>query len=733
MSGEAPSRIGKYEIRGKLGRGAMGEVFRGHDPVLGREVAIKVMSVGHADAELLQRFQREAQSAARLNHPNIITVYDFGDEDGKLYMAMELLEGHDVKDVMGKLSFEEKLGLMEQVAEALAFAHSKQVVHRDLKPANIHIQPNGQVKILDFGLAKLGSSSDMTRTGTVMGTPFYMSPEQVRGEKVDARSDIFSIGSVFYELLTDHKPFTAESMHAVLFQVLQNEPESVRRWAPDVPGIVAEVVEKCLAKEAAQRFADGGELRDALSAVHRAIDEGRGDSSSLAAEMPTEGQATIVERPKVARSGRGPGSSPRLAVAGATALRRAPEANVEEQATMVGTAGTVRGAVTRSGGSRTVRAGTPTPELASRAKLFAAVGVVVVLALGGAGYLFLKPGPAPPSPPPPSADGGLTKSLVDTQLALARRQLDDKDWKGAAHQAEQVLKLDASNAEAKQIQDTAQKTQEKIEKVAGEVRSAFEAGRVEDASAALRRLLALDPSHPAAAEFSEKLNSRFRGEAEAARQQMQTARGEAQRAGAGSGAAVADAVALARDGDAFFAKNSFADAARQFLASKIAFDRARREAARPTPLPTPIPTAVAVATPPPTPVPTPTAPPTAAPTPTAHPPTPVPTPPPPPDEEPAIRKLVADFGRAIESKNLALYKSLRPNLSPEDERKLRAAFEGTEAQQVSISIASLQVTGAEARARITRHDTFKGRSMDVRQTLVLAKGAGGWTIREITQ
>jgi serine/threonine-protein kinase len=735
MSGEVPSRIGKYEIRGKLGRGAMGEVFRGHDPVLGREVAIKVMTVGHADTELLQRFQREAQSAARLNHPNIITVFDFGDEDGKLYMAMELLEGHDVKDVMGKLSLEEKFGLMEQVAEGLAFAHSKQVVHRDLKPANIHIQPNGQVKILDFGLAKLGSSSDMTRTGTVMGTPFYMSPEQVRGEKVDARSDIFSIGSVFYELLTDHKPFTAESMHAVLFQVLQNEPEPVRKWAPQVPGVLVEVVEKCLAKDAAHRFADGGELRDALSAAHRAIDGGRGDSSSLAAEMPDGGQATIIDRPKVARSGRGPGSSPRLSVAGATALERAPVPSGDSQPTMVGSAGTVRGAATKSAGARTVRGGTRAPEPPSRTKVYVAVGAAAVLALAGGGYFLLKPSSAPPTPAPAPGGGdiALTRSLVATQLALARRQLEDKDWAGATSQAEQVLKLDPSNAEAGQIRDTAKKTQAEIEKVAGEARSAFEAGRVDEASAALARLLSLDPTHATATELSAKLNSRFQGAAEGARQQMRTAQAEAQRAKATGGGAFTEALALAREGEAFFGKSAFASATRQFLASKDAFERARREATtRVTPPPTAAPTAAA--TPPPTPVPTPLPPsPTAAPTPTAHPPTPTPTPPPPADEEPAIRKLVADFGRAIESKNLALYKSLRPNLSSEDERKLRAAFEGAPAQQVSISIASIQVTGSEARARITRRDTFKGRSMDVQQTLVLVKGAGGWTIREISQ
>jgi tetratricopeptide (TPR) repeat protein len=726
MAGEAPSRIGKYEIRGKLGKGAMGEVFRGHDPVLGREVAIKVMSVGHADAELLQRFQREAQSAARLNHPNIITVFDFGDEDGKLYMAMELLEGHDVKDVMGKLSFDEKLGLMEQVAEGLAFAHSKQVVHRDLKPANIHVQPNGQIKILDFGLAKLGGS-DMTRTGTVMGTPFYMSPEQVRGEKVDARSDIFSIGSVFYELLTDHKPFTAESMHAVLFQVLQNEPESVRKWAPDVPGILVEVVEKCLAKDSEQRFADGGQLRDALVAVRNAIEGGRADSTSLAAEMPDGAQATVLERPMVARSTRGPGSSPRLAVSGATALKKAPG---PEQATMLGAAGTVRGATTRTAG-RTVGGATAGPAPSSRVPLYLGVGAVA-LALGGAGYFFLlRPTPAPPTPAPSpgTANGGLAKDLIATQLALARRQLEDKDWTGAMGQAEQILKLDPGNAEAERVRDSVRKAQADIEKAAGEARDAFAAGRVDEASAALGRLLALDPTHPVATELSTKLNSRFQREAEEARRQMRGAQAEAQRAGASTVASFAEGNTLAHEADGYFGRGAFASAARQYLASKNAYGRAQREVVvRPTPPPTLAPTPV------PTPLPTPTPlPATPPPTPTAHP-TPAPTPPPPADEEPAIRRVVADFARAIESKDFALYKSLRPNLSADDERKLREAFAGSPTQQVTMSISSVQLTGTEAHVKVTRRDTFKGKKLDpTRQTLVLAKGPTGWTIREISE
>src|SRR5262245_45030491 len=196
-------QIGKYKIVSKIGQGATGEVFRAHDPVLNRFVAVKTLSASlGADEQRLKRFRREAQSAAKLNHPNIITVYDFGEELGHLYMAMELLEGRDLSDVIrsGELELEECLGLMEQICDALAFAHTAGVVHRDLKPANIHVLPDGQVKVMDFGLARLGGSSEMTRAGAVMGTPNYMSPEQVRGERVDARADVFSLGAVFYEM-----------------------------------------------------------------------------------------------------------------------------------------------------------------------------------------------------------------------------------------------------------------------------------------------------------------------------------------------------------------------------------------------------------------------------------------------------------------------------------------------------------------------------------------------------
>src|SRR3954469_21600670 len=166
-------QIGKYKILERIGQGAMGEVYKAHDPVLNRFVAVKTISAElGSDDTLRKRFEREAQSAARLNHPNIITVYDYGEEQGKIYMAMELLEGQDLKQIIASkapLTLDEKLSIVDQIAEGLAFAHQSDIVHRDLKPANVHVLANGQVKIMDFGLARLGGS-EMTRAGMVMGT-----------------------------------------------------------------------------------------------------------------------------------------------------------------------------------------------------------------------------------------------------------------------------------------------------------------------------------------------------------------------------------------------------------------------------------------------------------------------------------------------------------------------------------------------------------------------------------
>jgi serine/threonine protein kinase len=260
------SQVGRFRILGKIGQGAMGEVFRAHDPVLGRDVAIKVVKGQLSeDEEARQRFLREAQSAAQLNHPNVITIHDFGEEQSVAYMAMELLEGDDLRELIVRqraMSLEQKLVIMEQILDGLAFAHSKGVVHRDLKPGNVRVLPSGQVKIMDFGLAR--RTEDGATTGVVLGTPHYMAPEQARGDPASVRSDIFSVGALFYELLTGKRPFTGPTIIAVLYGVVHNDPPLIRSLAPDVPPGLAAVVMRALAKPSEARYADGGEMLKAL-------------------------------------------------------------------------------------------------------------------------------------------------------------------------------------------------------------------------------------------------------------------------------------------------------------------------------------------------------------------------------------------------------------------------------------------------------------------------------------
>jgi eukaryotic-like serine/threonine-protein kinase len=266
-AGMSVQQLGKYEVIARIGQGAMGEVFRAHDPVIGRDVALKVMAaVIGDDDELRQRFQREARSAGRLNHPNIVTIYDFGEDQGRIFIAMELLEGQDLKDLIARqapLSVEQKLDFMQQICAGVAFAHSKDVIHRDLKPANVHLAPSGLVKIMDFGVAKY-TASDITGAGVIVGTPNYMSPEQVHGEKATARSDVFSLGALFYELLSYRKPFTGDSLHAILFQVTSARPEPLMRIAPAVPPAVGAVVERALEKDPLLRHRDADELGQSL-------------------------------------------------------------------------------------------------------------------------------------------------------------------------------------------------------------------------------------------------------------------------------------------------------------------------------------------------------------------------------------------------------------------------------------------------------------------------------------
>jgi len=275
-----PEKIGRYEIQGVLGQGAMGLVYKAFDPRLERQAAIKVMS-GQVDEELLTRFFHEARSAAKLNHPNIISVYDLGEGEEQPFIAMEYLEGEDLKEINQKaepVSFVQKLDWVIQICEALDFAHRHGIVHRDIKPGNVFVTKNKGLKILDFGLARL-SSSEVTKSGVLMGSPYYMSPEQVTGKRdIDGRSDLFSVGVMLYELVCSKRPFEGESITSVCFQIISEPHPPLSQMFPGCSPELIKIMDRSLAKDRDQRYQHGSEMaeelrhfRDQLNAVQDSL------------------------------------------------------------------------------------------------------------------------------------------------------------------------------------------------------------------------------------------------------------------------------------------------------------------------------------------------------------------------------------------------------------------------------------------------------------------------------
>ncbi len=255
--------IGHYRIVSPIGAGGMGEVYLAEDTALDRPVAMKFLPRALSRTEeYRRRFLREAQAAARLSHPNIVTIFEVGDHDGRPYFTMEHVEGRSLKDYAAELhpSLETIIDLIDQLAEGLASAHEKGVTHRDIKPANILIDSHGRARIVDFGLASVKGTDHITRTGSTLGTIGYMSPEQVTGGEVDSRSDLFSLGVVFYELLTGRSPFRADSEAATLYAIANKPPEPLSRYRSDTPSGLQAIVDRLLAKDPAQRYQAAGEL-----------------------------------------------------------------------------------------------------------------------------------------------------------------------------------------------------------------------------------------------------------------------------------------------------------------------------------------------------------------------------------------------------------------------------------------------------------------------------------------
>lgn len=279
------SQLGRYEVLGELGQGAMGIVYKAKDPLIDRVVAIKTINLGLAMDEKEEyegRFYQEAKAAGRLNHPNIVTIYDVGKSGEIAYIAMEFLQGRELRDVMndsGILPVDQVIDIVAQVASGLAYAHEHEIVHRDVKPSNIMIIRDGHVKVTDFGIARMASSAVRTQTGMVLGSPKYMSPEQVMGRAIDQRSDIFSLGVMLYEMLTGLAPFNGENVNAIMYQTLNAVPAAPNTVNPAVPEMLNFIVAKALAKGLDDRYqnakdfaADLRACRDTLPHTSHPID-----------------------------------------------------------------------------------------------------------------------------------------------------------------------------------------------------------------------------------------------------------------------------------------------------------------------------------------------------------------------------------------------------------------------------------------------------------------------------
>src|SRR5205823_6272011 len=274
---------GRYEVEELVGHGGMSSVYRAHDSLLERYVALKVLHEQYnEDDDFVERFKREARSVAQLQHPNIVTVIDRGEEDGRQYIVFEYIDGENLKELVirkGRLELREALEIAREVARGLAFAHQNGLVHRDVKPQNVLLNGDGRAKVTDFGIARTVDVDGMTQTGTVLGTSNYIAPEQATGKRVDAHSDVYALGAVLYELLAGDVPFPGDSFVAVAMKHVHEPPPDLLDVRRDVPPRVAAAVDRALAKDPEERFptmdAFAAELETCLHELEHGVDGDR--------------------------------------------------------------------------------------------------------------------------------------------------------------------------------------------------------------------------------------------------------------------------------------------------------------------------------------------------------------------------------------------------------------------------------------------------------------------------
>ena len=664
MSLASGARLGPYEIVGSIGAGGMGEVYRATDTRLGRSVAIKVLPPHVTEDETArQRFEREARTVSRLNHPNICTLHDIGDYEGNPFIVMEIVEGESLQHRLskGRLDVSSILTLATQLADALDAAHKEHVIHRDIKPANIIITERGQAKLLDFGLAKLTPHAEVkTQTGddyaptidqaqltnprTAVGTVAYMSPEQARGESLDERSDIFSLGTVLYEMVTGSRAFQGQTTAVVFDAILNKAPVAPVHFAPDVPIKLGEIINNALEKRRELRYQSAADIRADLLRAKRDVDSGV--SVTLTATAAASSQV------------------------GTPAPSSSDSSRAMPSASTVGTQ--VQGGLAGSGA---------TPQAGPRNWLYGAFGLIVVAILA---MVLLRPG----GPPPGTRPG--PEQLVREQIGLATESLAQSDYQAALSRAEAALALAPGDIEAERIRDAAQ---------AGLARSVVADNDVSSPAAAVESpapVAAQTPSVETTAPPTVSVPQQATPQPPAPAPVPPPASAPATDLRPTAAPAVSPAVAPTDEPE---------------------------PAAEPATAPSTAPSTVPATVPsldPPTPVAEPEVPPAAA---------------DPEIAERQIRQTLATFAQAIEEKDITLYRSVRPSLSADEERRLEAGFAAVESQQVELQVLSIDIVGDRATVRVSRRDIIQiggGEQIaDTMQTIRLRQLEDNWMIEEI--
>lgn len=759
--------IGRYQIVEKLGQGGMGVVYRAFDPLLQRVVAVKLIANLEAGDELRERFFREARAAGQLSHKNIITIYDLGEHEGLPFLAMEFLEGQDLQHRMAggpPMSLARKLEIAVEVCEGIEYAHDHGVVHRDIKPANIFLTTKGTAKLLDFGLARL-ITSELTNSNMMMGTLNYMAPEQVRGERADHRSDIFSTGVVLYELFGGRKAFEGDSFGATLYKILEEVPAPLRSLDSNLPPEIEAVVERALAKPRDARYPHMSDMLRELSFYRQQL--------MLTNSPPLGGSSSDVVRI--------PSDAPRQPLTPLTPSSgvRSDVQPIAHDAPTIATPTPLP--LGSPGSGRPPGSNATAVPSRRRAALVPGVAAAVLLVIAAAWainrYTTTPAAPAPQTAAGAPADSGArTPQAIASELEQASRALQTGDQAAARRHADAVLAMAPGHAEARRLRDRAQQASETVERSLSNAHDALEAGRFEDATRAAGEVLAVDPNNADARRVMDEASTRSRGKGlDEARTRMIANRKAAVAAGAqklasapfnAASAAERDASALFKRGRPSEAMAKYWEASGLFRSAEVAAqteaaaraERARAAQAEPPADPRPTGTSAAGAPPVSKPTATPPSPPVniaPIPTTTGLPASPVAPPVAPPDvpkapaPQPApadttpqasptaiIQELLERYETALEARNLDALKRLWPSLGGAQEAAIRQEFQNATRIDVEIVSPQISVNGSTAAARFVRRyqlQTVDGQRLasQSRTTITLQRTGQNWTITQI--